>query len=203
MKCFKCGNNVLPGSSSCPCCGSIVNRRIEQERARNKKVTVQSYREKKKNINTYNRTNTFSASGNNVKNGGTSAFAGILIFIFFVLPFISIIFGIVSEFSEIENYSYDINENIPNVSVDENKVDYLKNLSIDKGQRAKSGDLVFVLENKNNVDIDVTLEISFYNANNNVVDNETEYVGMSANAEQVVVISSSLLGDYVTYNVSL
>lgn len=203
MKCFKCGNNVLPGSSTCPCCGNVVNKRIETERTKNKKVNVRTYRENKKNINSYNKPNVINNSPiyNEKSVKGVATFIKVFIVVFFILPFCAVfftlMFGINSEFDE-----YDVNDDIhyeENVS----NLFQIDKVTVDEGRRAKSGDLVFVLNNENDVDAEITLKITFFDVNNNVVDSETEYVGMSANATQVAIINSSLLGDYTSYEVLL
>ena len=138
MKCFKCGNNVLPGSSTCPCCGNVVNKRIETERTKNKKVNVRTYRENKKNINSYNKPNIINNSPiyNEKSVKGVATFIKVFIVVFFVLPFCAVFFTLMFEINS-EFDEYDINDDIhyeENVS----NLFQIDKVTVDEGRRAKS-----------------------------------------------------------------
>lgn len=199
-KCLKCGNNVLPGSSTCPCCGNPIRGNVTTYRK--KDVTT---RYTNKNVVTgrstiYDSHNNRGPATVTTNNGG----AGCVVFFAFlmiVLPVLGSIGVFISEISDTDynvnynedteiDYETDYDNDIPSISDEELK----DNVEIVKTTKTSKGDFIFIIKNNNDVDVAVTINMTSRDKNGSDMEHYTTRANLAANNEQIVTVSNFFLG---------
>lgn len=197
-KCFKCGNNVLPGTSTCPGCGNPIrnNTNFRQNYtpfSGGSRTTIEKTNYNNKPLVSYNNRSNVSYNRNQSNNSSRIGF--IFFMIFFLLPFLGTIVGFIASFEnvfeEFEQYEeYENNHYTENVEV----------VSVDV---TEDGRVVLFLKNNNDFGVDVTVEIEYYDENNEYDSVNYEFVHLAASGEQIVVASAVDFEDGKSYEYEL
>lgn len=176
-KCLKCGNNVLPGTSTCPGCGNPIKNNTNIRQA----YTPRS--------NTSGRTVLYNTTNNKMvytSNNGSSA--AVFVAVFMILVFLSVIGGVVGMFSEIENeFHEETVDYTENDSILESDLhDYVK---VNNVVVSENGEIAMFLENTYSEQLSVDMDLKYLDENGSELSGRFGIMNIAPGEEQVLVFT--------------
>lgn len=195
-KCFKCGNNVLPGTSTCPGCGSTIrnNTNTKQSFTPSAKRTV-DYTPRRVHDNVSPNTVGYKSSGS-----GSGIVAVIIILIFIFLPLIMFYKMAEYEFKEFEDKTEELFENS---YTEDEYVDPYDYVFFKRAEKTELGEIVMFFENTYTEPLSVEVDLKYLN---DIGSELTQYqrfgfMDIAPKTEQVMVFTS-VNTEYSSYKYS-
>ena len=186
-KCLKCGNNVLPGTSTCPGCGNAI---------RNNTNTKQSFTPSAKKTVDYtprrvHDTVSPNTAGYNSSANGSGIVAVIIILIFIFIPLI-IFFNIAKyEYKEFNEETEELFENVYNDNEDE-YIDPYDYVFFKSAELTELGEIVMFFENTYTEPLGVDVDLKYLDDLGSELSQYQRfgYMDIAPKTEQVMVFTS-------------
>lgn len=188
-KCFKCGNSVLPGTSTCPGCGNpIRNNTNTRQSFTPTSVKTADYTPRRVHDTVSPNTRGYSSNG-----AGTGVVV-IIIFMFVLMPIVFTFSFIKNQINEFEETSEELFENVetentnnPGISSYE-LYDYVK---LNEVVKSENGEIVMFLENTYTEQLNVDMDLKYLDENGSELSGRFGVMDIAPGVEQVMVFTKS------------
>lgn len=188
-KCFKCGNSVLPGTSTCPSCGNFIRNNTNTRQSYTPtSVKTADYTPKRVHDTVSPNTIGYSTNGN----GGWVVLVILLIFV--ILPVVFVFNMVKSQVSDFKEESSILLENTYTEDESTDLGEYINPrdyILLNKVVKTESGEIVMFFENTYSKQLNVDVDLKYLDENGSELTKRFGVMDIAAGEEQVMVFSAS------------